>query len=185
MWAYKDHGKDYDAVHFRFHPWGFRWLHKSLGTNWRMTEIQSAIGRIALRKLPKWVRTRRRNATQLTERFRRLPGIRVPEPGPHIGHSFYKYYAFVDQAALARGWDRDSVAQAIEAQGVPCAAGSCSEMYLEEAFPPAWRPRERLAVARELGETSLMFLVHPTLSSAAIHRTCDAVEQVMGAAAET
>ena len=52
MWSLKDHGKSYDAVYHREHAPGFRWLHESFGTNWRLTEIQSAIGRLQLRKLP-------------------------------------------------------------------------------------------------------------------------------------
>jgi dTDP-4-amino-4,6-dideoxygalactose transaminase len=119
----------------------------------------------------------------LTERFSRVPGLRVPTIPGHIGHAFYKYYTFVAQEQLAEGWDRARIAQAISEQGVPCSHGSCSEVYLEEAFPCELRPRERLAVARELGESSLMFLVHPTLHEAHIERTCDVVEDVMSRAA--
>lgn len=182
MWSYKDHGKNYDKVYRRSHPPGFRWLHETFGTNWRLSEVQSAVGRAALRKLPHWVATRRRHAAMLTDCFARLPRLRVPAVPAHIGHAYYKYYAFVRTEELPAGWDRDRIAQMISARGVPCAHGSCSEVYLEEAFPPEWRPRERLAVARELGESSLMFLVHPTLTEAHIQRTCEAVQDVMAEA---
>ena len=46
MWSFKDHGKSWEAVYERDHPPGFRWVHDSFGTNWRMTEMQAAIGRI-------------------------------------------------------------------------------------------------------------------------------------------
>jgi dTDP-4-amino-4,6-dideoxygalactose transaminase len=84
---------------------------------------------------------------------------------------------------LRPGWNRDRIVEAINAEGVPCFTGSCSEIYLEQAFPTAWRPKHPLPVARELGETSLMFLVHPTLTEEAIHATCTTVEKVMRAAA--
>jgi hypothetical protein len=178
-WAYKDHGKSYDAVYRRAHGPGFRWLHESFGTNWRLTEIQSAIGRLQLRKLPGWVEARRKHAVLLSACLAELPGLRVTAPPQHIGHSYYKYYAFVCPEALRAGWNRDRILAQIVARGVPCFSGSCSEVYLEQAFPAEWRPERRLPVARELGETSLMFLVHPTLTPEHIALTCEAVRQVM------
>ena len=181
-WAYKDHGKSYDAVHRRQHAAGFRWLHESFGTNWRLTEFQSAIGRLQLRKLPRWVETRRKYALMLNECFSDLPGLRVTTPPEHIRHSYYKHYAFVRTEKLRAGWTRDRIMGEIVSRGVPCFSGSCSEIYLEKAFPPNWRPKDRLSVSRELGETSLMFLVHPTLSPEHIAFTCDTVKQVMNEA---
>jgi len=53
-------------------------------------------------------------------------------------------------------------------------------IYLEKAFEGnGLRPAERLPVARELGETSLMFLVHPTLGKEHMQCTVAAVEEVM------
>jgi dTDP-4-amino-4,6-dideoxygalactose transaminase len=179
MWSLKDHGKSYDAVYHREHPSGFRWLHESFGTNWRLSEIQSAVGRIQLTKLPKWVSVRRKYAKTLTNRLAALPGLRVTLPPEHIEHAYYKYYAFVRPEMLRPGWTRDRIIEAINAEGIPCFSGSCSEIYLEKAFPSEWRPQERLAVARELGETSLMFLVHPTLTEEHIRAACAAVEKVM------
>jgi len=181
-WSYKDHGKSYDAVFHRQHPAGFRWLHESFGTNWRLTEMQSAMGRVVLKKLPEWVAIRRKHAARLTECFRALGGLRVTEPPAEIEHSYYKYYAFVHRERLRRGWNRDRIMAEINAAGVPCFSGSCSEIYLEQAFPPQMRPLNALPVARDLGETSLMFVVHPTLQDAHIELTCKTVEQVLSRA---
>ncbi len=183
IWAYKDHGKSYDVVYRQQHSPGYRWLHESFGTNWRMTEVQSAIGRVILRKLPSWIATRRRFASLLTARFANTAGMRISVPSADIEHSYYKYYAFVRPERLRAGWTRDRIVDAITAAGVPCFTGSCSEIYLEKAFPEDWRPAERLPIARQLGETSLMFLVHPTLSDEAVCATADIVEQVMNTAA--
>jgi len=179
MWSYRDHGKSYEKVWCQEQSPSFRWVHDSFGTNWRLSEVQSAVGRVHLRKLPNWVLIRRRYAGMLTERLSGLPGVRVPCPPTHVEHSYYKFYAFVVPEELAEGWDRDGIVQTIAAQGVPCMGGICSEIYLEEAFPPLWRPHQRLPVARELGENSLMFLVHPTLTEANIERTCNVIEQVL------
>lgn len=182
-WAYKDHGKSYDAVYEREHPPGFRWLHESFGTNWRMLEVQAAIGRLQLRKLPGWTLRRRANAAVLSERFSRHPALRLTLPDEDVFHSYYKYYVFVRPERLRAGWDRDRIMNAVTAAGVPCFSGSCSEIYLEKAFQDAgYGPAERLPVAQELGETALMFLVHPTLSPADMHRMADVVDAVMAQA---
>lgn len=179
-WAFKDHGKSYDAVYNRQHSPGFRWLHESFGTNWRLTEMQSAIGRIQLRKLPDWTKTRQINASVLTDHFSNTPALRVTPPSSEIGHAYYKYYTFIRPDRLKAGWDRDRIIAAINAEGIPCFVGSCSEIYLEKAFEPVGlRPSERLKVAKELGETSLMFLVHPTLSEKDMEHSCWALEKVM------
>ncbi|MBZ5679963.1 MAG: DegT/DnrJ/EryC1/StrS family aminotransferase [Acidobacteriia bacterium] len=182
-WSFKDHGKSYHAVYNRSHPPGFRWLHESFGTNWRLTEMQSAMGRVLLRKLQDSVNARRRNADILSQGFLYIPGLRVTKPPERIGHSYYKYYAFVRPEKLRDGWSRDRIMSAIGAEGIPCFAGSCSEIYLEQAFPEHMRPSKRLDVARELGDTSLMFLVHPTLSEKDMLDTCRAVAKVFMVAA--
>jgi len=183
-WEYKDHGKSYDAVYNQQHPPGFRWLHESFGTNWRLIESQSAIGRVQLRKLPDWIAARQRHAAILTDSFSLIPALRVTPVPAGIGHAMYKYYVFVRPERLAPGWDRDRVMNAITAEGIPCFSGSCSEIYLEKAFIDAgYGPKARLPVAKELGETSLMFLVHPTLNEADMHDTCKAVEKVFAQAA--
>ncbi|HPX82847.1 MAG TPA: DegT/DnrJ/EryC1/StrS family aminotransferase, partial [Syntrophales bacterium] len=215
--------------------------HDSFGTNWRMTEMQAAIGRRQLRKLPEWVRLRRRNAEILSRAWAGLEGLRLTPPPEEIYHSYYKYYAFVRPERLRPGWDRDRIMNAVVKEGAPCFSGSCSEIYLEKAFggegaagtamggaaveaagvagtmdrmsgtpheaypaprpsaqgggemtgppgsqwltaptgPPALRPAARLPVAKELGETSLMFLVHPTLTEADMAKVAEAVIKVM------
>ena len=179
VWEYKDHGKSYEAVHEREHPPGFRWLHESFGTNARMTEMQAALGRRALAKLPEWSERRRRHAAALDAGLAAVPGLRVTVPPEGVRHAYYKYYVFVRPEELAPGWTRDRIMTAVEAEGVPCFQGACAEIYLEKAFDHAGRPPARLPVARELGETSLMLVVHPTLSDADIADTVEALRKVM------
>ena len=180
MWSFKDHGKSWEAVYEREHPEGFRWLHESFGTNWRMTEMQAAIGRIQLVRMPQWRADRQRNANMLWECAAKLPGLRVPVVPEGIEHAAYKCYVFVEAYQLAEGWSRDRIQNAIAEAGVPCFSGSCSEVYLEKAFDNTpWRPTESLPIAKELGETSLMFLVHPTLTKAEIEKTCRVLAAVM------
>lgn len=180
MWAYKDHGKSYEAVYEREHPEGFRWLHESFGTNWRMTEMQATIGRIQLKRMSDWHQKRMNNANSIWRAAKQCKGLRVPTIPDDIEHAAYKCYVFVELDELDPNWSRDRIIKKINALGVPCYSGSCSEVYLEKAFNgTGFRPKKRLPNAKELGETSLMFLVHPTLTEDEIQRTCDAIKSVM------
>jgi len=175
MWAYKDHGKSYEAVYEREHSEGFRWLHESFGTNWRMTEMQATIGRIQLKRMPDWHKKRLSNANSIWNAAKQCKGLRVPAIPNHIEHAAYKCYIFVKGGVELR----DKMIMEINEKGVPCYSGSCSEVYLEKAFDnTGYRPKERLPVAKELGETSLMFLVHPTLTKEEIQKTCDVLTEV-------
>ena len=183
MWSYKDHGKSHKAVYEREHPPGFRWLHESFGTNARMLEMQAAIGRIQLKRMTQWHEQRKQNALQLQKTCLDCSALRTPVPPTHVEHGWYKFYSYVRSEALSSSWSRDRIISEINALGVPCYSGSCSEIYLEKAFDgTGWRPKERLPVARQLGETSLMFLVHPTLTESEIEQTAEAIKNVMNKA---
>jgi len=198
MWSYKDHGKSYEAVYEREHAPGFRWLHEGFGTNWRMLEMQAVIGRIQLKRMTDWTLKRNANAlilTQALEPFSSEDGcIRMPRfrcttcsqsPSCSVDarqcvHAQYKYYVYVRPANLADGWSRDRIIESVNAHNVPCFQGTCSEVYLEKAFDgQACRPHARLSVAKELGETSLMFLIHPTITPDEIARATSVIQQVL------
>lgn len=180
MWAYKDHGKSWAAVYEREHAPGFRWLHESFGTNWRLTEMQAAIGLIQLQRIKKWTQTRQHYAEQIWATAKELPALRVPDIPEGTEHAAYKCYVFVESVQLKADWSRDRIINEIVAAGVPAFSGSCSEVYLEKAFDNTdLRPTERLPVAKELGETSLMFLVHPTLTEEELHKTCTVLRNIM------
>lgn len=192
MWSFKDHGKSWAAVYEREHPPGFRWVHESFGTNWRMLEMQAAIGRIQLRKMSEWTARRNAYARALASVCAKHPVVRVPafrcgatralEVAVTSGcmHAQYKFYVYINPQTLSVGWSRDRIVDEISNQGVPCYQGTCSEVYLEKAFDcTGWRPVERLPIAKTLGETSLMFLVHPTLTEREIEKTCTVLDSVL------
>lgn len=205
MWSFKDHGKSFAAVYEKQHPPGFRWLHESFGTNWRMIEMQAVIGRIQLRRMIQWTKMRAYNANVLhaaLKPFSNVGGpIRLPDftcssnctdsskgaqvCGMACVHANYKYYAYVRPQNLAHNWSRDRIIETINQKGIPCYQGSCSEVYLEKAFDNSgWRPPIRLPIAKELGETSLMFLVHPTLTAQEMQKVCRAIQEVIKLAAK-
>ena len=180
MWAYKDHGKSYDAIYNRQHPAGFRWLHESFGTNWRMTEMQGVIGRIQLTRMSEWTEKRQQYGKMLDDAVAEFNIIRTVNVPEYSQHAEYKHYMFIQSEFLAEGWSRDRIVDEIVKLGVPAYQGSCSEIYKEKAFyNTAWRPKHALPNAVELGETSLMFLVHPTLTADEIQKTCVVIQQVL------
>jgi dTDP-4-amino-4,6-dideoxygalactose transaminase len=197
MWSFKDHGKSFEAVYQRQHPPGFRWLHESIGTNWRMLEVQAAIGRIQLRRLPDWKAARQANAEAYASALKpfagdngsvRLVGNRCAScqgcgvtDGCQNAH--YRFYFYVRPENLAPEWNRDRIVEAIKDFGVPAYQGTCSEIYLEKAFDgTSSRPAQRLPAARTLGETSIMLLTHPTLKDTEIARTVEALRHVFSQA---
>ena len=187
MWAYKDHGKSYAAVYETEHPPGYRWLHESFGTNWRMLEMQAVIGRIQLKRMPEWTAKRTIHAHTILEacsKWKAKGYLSVPtlERMPEFidcKHAYYKLYVYVQPENLPDDWSRDRIIEAINDLKVSCYSGSASEVYLEKAFADTGlRPATRLPIAQQLGETSLMFLVHPTLTSVEIEKTLQAIDMV-------
>jgi dTDP-4-amino-4,6-dideoxygalactose transaminase len=180
MWSYKDHGKSWDAVYNKQHPPGYRWLHESFGTNWRMLEVQGVLGRLQLKQMSEWTVRRTQIAHQMMAVLDQFPNIlRVPRPGADVTHAYYRLYAYVQPETLASGWTRDRIVAECSAQGAPVFQGSCSEVYLEKAFDSScFRPHERLPNARALGENSLMFLTHPNITDEDVGRVCEVFEHV-------
>jgi hypothetical protein len=189
VWSYKDHGKDYTRAFSQDHSPGFKWLVNSFGTNYRMTEMQAAIGRVQLKKLDEQVEKRRKFADLFNRAFDGIPGLRTTIPGDGVYHSYYKYYVFINPEALREDWDRSAVVEALNNRQIPCNTGICPEIYLEEAFAQCSHRLEgakidttggiRLPVAKQLGETSMMFMVHPTLDTKSIQLVIDQVKMVM------
>jgi dTDP-4-amino-4,6-dideoxygalactose transaminase len=185
IWSYKDHGKSWEACFEQLHPPGYRWLHESLGTNWRMIELQAILGRIQLTRMADWTVKRRSNCNRIWDTARKLKGLRVPVIPEWASHAGYKCYVFVEPSQLRLGWDRDRVIAEIADAGVPCFHGSCSEVYLEKAFVgAALAPQKPLKVARNLGETSVMFLAHPSLEDEHITTACRVLTEVMSKASK-
>jgi dTDP-4-amino-4,6-dideoxygalactose transaminase len=163
-WSFKDHGKSLaKSTAPAEEPSLFRFVHDRIGTNWRLTGPQAALGLVQLQKLDSWRAARSRNAAIWAEALGEVPGLRVPLPkGNSVRHAFYKLYFYVDRGTdeEATGVRAEILKRSAEA-GLRAFSGSCSEIYLEGAFSDL--PRPDCPVARALGARSLMVEVHPTL----------------------
>jgi dTDP-4-amino-4,6-dideoxygalactose transaminase len=174
-WSYKDHGKSWNKVNSPAPRPGFRWLHDSVGTNWRMTGLQAAVGLVQLSKLDEWLSLRERNANVLA-RTLKVPGLRVPKPAAGMRHAYYRFYAYVDAGPKSEVM-RDEIIARAGAQKLRVFSGSCSEIYLEKAFSDI--PQPDLPVARELGKTSLMLETNPTLNPDLLEQRAKALARII------
>lgn len=186
-WSYKEHGKSYDLAFAKTHGTGFNWCIESFGTNWRMTELQAAVGLKQLEKLNSWVNKRRENAEKYNAAFKDISCVRLPDISHDIYHSYYKYYFFIISEKLKNGFTRDTFLKELESKGVMCGVGSCGELYLEKAFNDYYisknnTPNEILPNARILSETSVMLTVHPTMTDKNIEDTINICLDVLKSA---
>lgn len=181
MWEFKDHGKALNKVFEKNTVPGFRWLHDSFGSNFRMTEMQAAIGRIQLKKLPGWIKQRQHNAALLNNALANCAGLKLTLPPDYISHAYYKYYCFLDLPALKPQWHQQNIMTEINQHGIPCYSGSCPEINREQAFIKAGftKNNHEFNNAKWLEKTSLMFLVHPTLETNFLTKTAAIIKSTM------
>ena len=185
IWSLKDHGKNWNAVYKKNLSNRYKWLHHTFGTNFRMTEMQAALGRIQLKKINIWNKRRRKNMNTILDVAKDLPILRVPKlicdcnnekyKRDCCVHGAYKTYVFVRGGSNLR----NLIINRINSEGIPCFSGSCPEVYLEKSFQSlGYYPKKRHKIAKKLGETSLMFLCHPTLTNKEILKTCEVLRKV-------
>jgi dTDP-4-amino-4,6-dideoxygalactose transaminase len=113
-----------------------------------------------------------------------MPALRVAVPDSDFYNSYYKYYVYVRPEKLSAGWSRERILHALGKKGIACGCGACPEVYMEKAFRDYYRkigkPRQkRLPIAKYLGETSIMFQVHPTLCEEDMHHIIDEMGTIL------
>ena len=165
IWSFKDHGKSFSKLQENNDSLEYRYLHDNLGSNFRITEMQSAIGRIQLKKLKSWRNIRTRNAKIISNILGNINIVRVPLPNDNFVHAWYKFNCFIEIQYLKNDWDRKKIIKTIRSKDLPAFQGSCSELYLEKCFSKNGDHKyKELPISKELGKTNLTFLVHPTIS---------------------
>ncbi|BAV65640.1 DegT/DnrJ/EryC1/StrS family aminotransferase [Sphingobium cloacae] len=184
-WAYKDHGKNVAMMGAPSPGNAFRYLHESFGTNWRMTEMQAAIGRAQLRKLPAWLARRRAHADRLRRGLGGHPLVRLPVVPEGVDHAFYKFYLMLEYGLFAPGKGRADIIAALNDRGIPAGTGSCPDMSRELAVRDSAHPnRHPLPVAAEVGERSLMLCVDHLLDAQAMDLTIDTLVEALDSACD-
>lgn len=175
-WAYKDHGKNPDVLAAAPGGTAFRYVHDSFGSNFRLTEMQAAIGRRQLAKLPDWLARRRANAAALAEALADHPAIAVPRPAAGTTSAWYKFNLQLHLDHLPAGASSESIVAALRRRGISCGTGSCPDMSREGAFAGLAVKTDRgLPVARQVGARNLMLAVDHLLDPRTMRRIADAI----------
>ena len=99
-----------------------------IGHNFRLGEIESAIGIVQLKKLAGFVESRQRAASRLNEGLKDLHGLRTPIVKPDCTHSYYMYFMTIDHQTI--GVSRDRIFEALEAEGVPGLGTKFANLHL-------------------------------------------------------
>lgn len=173
----------------------YTYIHHRIGWNYRLTEMQSALGITALQRMDWSVERRRENAHRLTEGITEIPWLEPAVEKDWAYHSFYKYYATIKAGALQVS--RDDFVKAVRAEGVPIGLGSAPENYREEMFQkkigygqtqcpyecPWYKGRidyNQVACpnARETGSRTFVLLVHPTADLSDMNDVLSALKKV-------
>jgi len=169
-----------------------------LGFNYRMTEMQAAIGLVMLERLDKFVEKRRENARYLTEHLSSLDGIRTPTERPYVKHVYYRYVCTLDLSKFKVS--KDQFIKAVAAEGVPIQPHTTSELYLDPTFQkqlgygrsqcpfkcPLYKGklnyRENLCpTAQRIGREAFRLLVHPTIEKEDLDDVIAAIKKVYNA----
>lgn len=188
MWGYKDHGRDYNLCTNKDIKWkpGYRRLCTSIGTNYRMTEMQAVIGRHFLTKLDKWVQRRNQNANILLNKLKNLSMIRLPKFDESvIAHAYYRVYIFVESSFMAnKNTTNVEICEAIKKRGVPCSVGSCATLWEEPCFNPEsknilFKNPSGCPQAKVLFSEQIAFLCHPTISKDCMIKMSNIIEETL------
>ena len=174
IWSLKDHGKNYNLVNKKDNKIGFRWLHESIGTNLRITEIQSAIGKIQLKNIDKTNKMREKNALYLISRLKKFKSLRIPIPSNDMKHAWYRLYVYLKIDFLSSDWSRNRIIHEINLLGYPAFSGSCGEIFREKCFKD-YKINQNLKICKELSDTSLAFLVHPNINQNELEKYGEAI----------
>jgi dTDP-4-amino-4,6-dideoxygalactose transaminase len=174
----------------------YTYIHHRMGYNYRMTEMQAAIGLKALEKLEWNLSRRRENARYLSDRLSRHDALIPPFESDDFEHAYYKYYVRLNLKRLKT--DRDTFVKAVRAEGVPIGLGASSEGYREQAFQelvgygrtgcpfrcPWYKGRAdytavELPNAKRLGDEVFVLQVHPTIERRDLEDVITSIEKVL------
>ena len=170
MWSIRDHGWDYDLTKNMDSKPGFKWMVDSFGSNYRMTEFQSAIGRIQLKKLDEWLNIRTKNAQFYSNALNKINMTENLHPPNYIKHSYYKFNILLKEDTLAAEWSRDLIMQELNKRMIPVRVGSCPDISKEKAFSKESLQNENVKINTEqIANLTMLLPTHHTLSNDSIN----------------
>jgi dTDP-4-amino-4,6-dideoxygalactose transaminase len=169
-WSFKDHGKDINLYYNRPITNQFSFVHNSVGSNYRMTEIQAYIGLIQLDYLETWIQHRRELSSIYNNKFKNLNNIRLQYENENTLCSYYKYYFFVKDISI-----RQYIIDEISRNNIKVYYGSCGELYKEKCI------NQNIIChnSKILHETSIVLLVDPSYSKIDIMNNANIIYNIL------
>ena len=164
IWSLKEIGKDYNKFYKNRKSINFPYIHDHVGTNARMTEVQSLIGRYQLKNLDSYIRIRNRNALILSSYLNDIKKINIPVIPKNITHAFYRYTITIQSELKNPSNIRNNIIRKIISKKIFCNVGGCPEIYNEKPFNLDLNASKNIKVANIIGKTSISFLVDNTIS---------------------
>ena len=181
VWSLKDHGKSEISLKKQQKKIGFKWIHDNEGSNYRLTEIQSAVGRIQLKNINKTNNNRKKFAKRLSYVLSKYKkNIRVPFFDNSIHHAWYRFYVFIEINNKVSKNYRDRLLKFLNANQIQCITGSCAEVYREKVFRKNnLSPKKRHKNAMRISDSSLAFIIHPDFNEKQIRDMCNKIDRAL------
>ena len=133
IYEYKDHGKDINQQN-KF-LLNYNYIHNSLGSNYRITEFQSCLGIVQLKKIKKNLNKRNFIAKSIYKIASKFPNlIRVPKINKNNYNAYYVCYLFLKQDGLKKNINISKVILLLRQKGIESSVGACPELYKEKVF---------------------------------------------------
>ena len=132
--SYKDHGKNFTKYNSIKKNQKFRYLHDSIGSNYRITEMQSVLGIEQLKYLNKNISIRNKYAKIFDKSLKKFKFINLFLTKKNYVNAYYRYYFKINSKFLKKNWNRDKILKKLNEYSIPSGTGSCPEIYKEEAI---------------------------------------------------
>jgi dTDP-4-amino-4,6-dideoxygalactose transaminase len=193
LWSLKEHGKNYNKVFHKKHKTGFRWLHDEIGSNYRMIELQAAIGREQLKSLDKQIKKRNFIANfylkKFSDYYQKYNMLRKPDfkcqscPVKQNSkkcnkcvHAFYRLNLFINKNKI----EQIKFIELLNKKKINCNVGSCPEIYREKIFSKLnLYQKKRLTNAKLLGKTSIVFPINPNRDLTKIKSEINSIKKIL------
>jgi len=147
-----------------------KYYHTMFGLNYRMSEVEAAIGIEQLKKLDSMIERRRANAKIYNTRLSEIDGIKIPLVKEYVEHSYHQYSVVLDEKI-----DRASLMGRLQEKGISTGVHYPRPVHKQ----PVFNSSEKLPVCEYLTEHIMSLPVHPGLEDEDIEYICSAIKEAL------
>jgi perosamine synthetase len=167
-----NNGFEHRMRYMRSHGQTERYLHTMQGLNYRMTDVEAAIGRKQLQRLDAMLKVRRRNARILQQSLAEVAGIRSQRVTAGGEHAWHQFCIVIEEDVF--GCDRDQLAKRLAQEGIATGVHYPRGLHQQPIFQELYG-YEPLPVTESLAKAILAIPVHHGLSEGGVNRIAEAI----------